>query len=56
MRKQWLCVSCLEQIALDSHGRCSTCGSDAVDRIMNLDVSGHRSQGIQIGPRAHADH
>src|ERR1700704_2637751 len=33
MKKQWLCVSCLGQIELDTHGRCSTCGSDAVDRI-----------------------
>ena len=27
MKKQWWCVSCLAQIALDIHGRCSTCGS-----------------------------
>src|SRR5260221_5078100 len=32
-KKPWLCVSCLAQIELDTHGRCSTCGSDAVDRI-----------------------
>lgn len=31
--KQWWCVSCLAQIALDRHGRCSMCGSDSVDRI-----------------------
>lgn len=39
MEKQWWCVSCLTQIALDTHGRCSTCGSDAVDRILNLSPS-----------------
>ncbi len=33
MKNQWWCVSCLTQIGLDSHGRCSNCGSDAVDRI-----------------------
>jgi Zn finger protein HypA/HybF involved in hydrogenase expression len=33
MKTQWWCVSCLTQIQLDSHGRCSNCGSDAVDRI-----------------------
>jgi hypothetical protein len=33
MNKQWLCLNCLTQIALDIHGRCSACGSDAVDRI-----------------------
>jgi hypothetical protein len=33
MNKNWFCVSCLSQISLDVHGRCSTCGSDAVERI-----------------------
>ena len=33
MEKQWFCVSCISQIELDTHGRCSTCGSDAVERI-----------------------
>jgi hypothetical protein len=33
MEKQWWCVSCLTEIDLDTHGRCSACGSDAVDRI-----------------------
>ncbi len=33
MEKQWWCVNCLTPIELDIHGRCSTCGSDAVDRI-----------------------
>ncbi len=33
MKTQWWCVSCLTQIQLDNHGRCSNCGSDAVDRI-----------------------
>jgi hypothetical protein len=35
MEKQWVCVSCISQIELDTHGRCSTCGSDAVDRVEN---------------------
>lgn len=33
MKRQWWCASCLAQIDLDSHGRCSSCGSDAVDLI-----------------------
>jgi hypothetical protein len=33
MEKQWFCVSCISQIDLDIHGRCSTCGSDAVERM-----------------------
>lgn len=33
MEKRWWCVSCLEQVTLDKHGRCDTCGSDAVARI-----------------------
>jgi len=34
MEKRWWCVSCFTQIDLDRHGRCSICGSDAVDRIV----------------------
>jgi hypothetical protein len=34
MEKQWWCVSCLAESELDTHGRCSACGSDAVDRIV----------------------
>jgi len=33
MKRKWWCASCLAQIDLDSHGRCSSCGSDAVDLI-----------------------
>ncbi len=33
MKEQWWCVDCVATIELDSHGRCSTCGSDAVDLI-----------------------
>ena len=33
MKKQWFCVSCISQIELDTHGRCSICGSDAVERM-----------------------
>jgi hypothetical protein len=33
MANQWFCVSCVSQIELDIHGRCSTCGSDAVERM-----------------------
>ena len=34
MEKRWWCASCFTQMNLDIHGRCSTCGSDAVDRIV----------------------
>jgi hypothetical protein len=33
MEKQWFCVNCISQIQLDTHGRCSNCGSDAVERM-----------------------
>ncbi len=33
MAKLWFCVSCVSQIDLDTHGRCSVCGSDAVERM-----------------------
>ena len=39
MNTQWWCVSCLTQIQLDSHGRCSSCGSDAVDRIEHVAIA-----------------
>lgn len=39
---QWFCASCLSQIALDNHGRCSTCGSDAVDRVAKAEVPARR--------------
>lgn len=48
IQKQWLCVSCLEQIALDSHGRCSNCGSDAVDRIPNLEASNRSNLSFEL--------
>ena len=34
MEKRWWCASCFTQMNLDIHGRCSICGSDAVDRIV----------------------
>jgi hypothetical protein len=34
MEKQWWCVSCLSEIELDTHGRCSACGSDAIGMIV----------------------
>lgn len=33
MGKRWFCVSCISPVDLDTHGRCATCGSDAVERI-----------------------
>ena len=33
VKKQWCCVGCLAEIELDTHGRCGSCGSDAVYRI-----------------------
>lgn len=33
MGKRWFCVSCISPVDLDTHGRCGTCGSDAVERI-----------------------
>jgi hypothetical protein len=33
MIEQWWCGNCGTLIGLDIHGRCSICGSDAVDRI-----------------------
>ncbi len=31
MNETWLCLDCRRSIELDPHGRCGTCGSDAVD-------------------------
>jgi hypothetical protein len=39
MEKRWWCASCFTHIDLDMHGRCSICGSDAVDRIVVRDAS-----------------
>ncbi len=33
MKEEWWCGNCWRPIELDLHGRCSACGSDAVDRI-----------------------
>ncbi len=33
MQSRWCCIDCVSEIDLDTHGRCGTCGSDAVDRI-----------------------
>lgn len=29
--KPWFCLDCRQCVDLDTHGRCSHCGSDAVD-------------------------
>jgi hypothetical protein len=31
VRYLWFCLNCTSVINLDIHGRCPTCGSDAVD-------------------------
>jgi hypothetical protein len=31
MKNPWWCADCRASIELDRHGRCDTCGSDAVD-------------------------
>lgn len=54
--KMWWCVSCLEQIALDSHGRCSNCGSDAVDRILNFEAANRYSEGAQANRAIRSGH
>lgn len=33
MNRQWWCANCRAPMELDIHGRCGTCGSDAVDGI-----------------------
>ena len=33
MNRQWWCANCRAPMELDTHGRCGTCGSDAVDGI-----------------------
>jgi len=33
MPNNWWCANCRAPIELDIHGRCNTCGSDAVDRM-----------------------
>ncbi len=31
MNERWWCLDCRMIVALDIHGRCSTCGSNALD-------------------------
>ena len=31
--EQWWCLDCLAEIETDLHGRCGTCGSEALGRI-----------------------
>ena len=31
--KRWWCMGCQAQVALNKHGRCEVCESEAVDRI-----------------------
>jgi rRNA maturation endonuclease Nob1 len=31
--KLWWCVECQAKVALGKHGRCETCGSEAVDLL-----------------------
>lgn len=53
MRKQWWCASCVAEIDLDNRGRCSACGSDAVDKI-ERGFSIHAeavATGVADGPR-----
>jgi Zn finger protein HypA/HybF involved in hydrogenase expression len=39
--KRWWCMGCQEQVALDKHGRCEVCESEAVDLIeTNNELSG----------------
>src|SRR5712692_8926519 len=33
MKEQWWCTNCGVSVDLDTHGRCSACGSDAVDSV-----------------------
>ncbi len=50
---QWWCASCLAQIALDNHGRCSACGSDAVDRVAKPELSARRLPDIETRAFVH---
>ncbi len=33
MNNSWWCADCWTAVQLDQHGRCDTCGSEAVDPI-----------------------
>jgi hypothetical protein len=33
MESKWWCVDCRTPVDLDRHGRCGSCGSDAVDSM-----------------------
>jgi len=35
--KHWWCAGCEAEVGLDRHGRCGTCGSEAVDLMMSQD-------------------
>jgi len=50
MGKRWWCASCFTQMELDVHGRCSTCGSDAVDRIARSARSASEMNALEQAP------
>jgi hypothetical protein len=62
MNNQWLCVNCQTQIDLDTHGRCSACGSDAVgwrgsgvsglDEEGTLSLAANTMEAIELSWRA----
>jgi len=53
MKKQWFCVSCISQIELDTHGRCSTCGSDAVERMAQGATLMIQQEHTTVRPESH---
>lgn len=38
MNKVWWCADCRIPTKLDRHGRCDTCGSDAVDSMERINL------------------
>jgi len=47
VNRNWWCADCRVPTDLDQHGRCGTCGSDAVDMMSRPNKMG--SAGVPLG-------
>gem|GEM_PF-6168072 len=54
VNRNWWCADCRVPTDLDRHGRCGTCGSDAVDMMSRPNKMGSGG-GVQPGTMAFDD-
>ncbi|HEV2340920.1 MAG TPA: hypothetical protein VGS15_03875 [Candidatus Acidoferrales bacterium] len=48
IERKWWCADCRVPINLDRHGRCDSCGSDAVDMMLHPNRVGHQLRPTRI--------